>query len=90
MHHFADYEEEVTVMKFITSWERRARFEEARENLLALLGEKFGEVPATTIQIVQSIDSKEEVDRLLRQIIHANTLAEMGLDGRRSDRRLSS
>jgi len=34
--------EEVTVMQFITSWERRARFEKTRENLLALLGEKFG------------------------------------------------
>jgi len=73
--------EEVTVMQFITSWERRARFEEARENLLALLGEKFGSLPETVTQQVQSINSKEELNSLLRQLIHANSLVEMGLDG---------
>ena len=68
-------------MQFITSWERRARLEEAREILLALLGEKFGTLPEVIIQKVQGIDSEEELDRLLRQLIHANSLAEMGLDG---------
>jgi uncharacterized protein YggL (DUF469 family) len=73
--------EEVTVMEFVTSWERRARVEKTRENLLALLGEKFGSLPETSIQRVQSIDSEKELDRLLRQLIHANSLAEMRLDG---------
>jgi len=73
--------EEVTVMQFITSWERRARVEKTRENLLAMLGEKFGSLPETSIQRVQSIDSEKELDRLMRQLIHANSLADMGLDG---------
>jgi polyhydroxyalkanoate synthesis regulator phasin len=49
--------------------------------LLAQLNEKFGLVPETTSQKVQSIESKEELDRLLRQLIHANSIEEMGLDG---------
>jgi vacuolar-type H+-ATPase subunit E/Vma4 len=72
-------------MKFITSWERQGMIKGAlaskREILLALLSEKFGSVPETTNQWVQSIESKEELDRLLRQLIHANSLTEMGLDG---------
>jgi polyhydroxyalkanoate synthesis regulator phasin len=48
--------------------------------LLAQLSEKFGLVPETTSQKVQSIESKEELDRLLRQLIHANSIEEMGLD----------
>jgi hypothetical protein len=47
------------------------------------LDEKFGSVPETTSQRVQSIESKEELDRLLRKLIHANSLAEMGLDGKK-------
>jgi hypothetical protein len=75
-------------MEFITSWERRARAEgvlaSKRETLLAQLDEKFGSVPETTNQRVQSIESKEELDRLLCQLIHANSLTEMGLDGARA------
>ena len=76
-------------MEFITSWERKGRAEgiekgraeEARETLLEQLREKFDPVPETTTQRVQAISSVEELRRLLRQIIHANSLAEMGLDG---------
>jgi len=81
--------EEVQVMEFITSWQREARAEgvaegvlaSKRETLLAQLDEKFGTVPETTSQRVQSIESKEELDQLLRKLIHANSIAEIGLDG---------
>ena len=77
--------EEVAVMEFITSWERKGieqgRTQEARDTLLELLQEKFGTIPETTVQRVQSISSVEDLRRLLRQIIHANSLPEMGLDG---------
>lgn len=69
--------EEVTVMEFVTSWEKRA----LREALLMLLDEKFGDLPETATQKVQSVDSKRELDSLLRQLIHAKSLADMGLDG---------
>ncbi|MBC8235591.1 hypothetical protein H8E77_39090 [bacterium] len=83
--------EEVQVMEFITSWQRKARAEgmaegvlaSRRETLLTLLSEKFGSVQETTSQRVQSIESQEELDQLLRKLIHANSLAEMGLDGAR-------
>ncbi len=71
--------EEVKVMQFITSWEIKAR----REVLLSLLGEKFGTVPPPISQQVQIIESADELDRLLRQLIHANSIVEMGLDGKK-------
>jgi len=74
-------QEEVQVMEFITSWERRARTESRREILIRLLRVKFDDVPETTMQRVESISSTDELDQLLEKVIHANSLAEMGLDG---------
>ena len=68
-------------MEFITSWERRARTESRREILIRLLRVKFDDVPETTMQRVESISSTDELDQLLEKVIHANSLAEMGLDG---------
>jgi hypothetical protein len=92
-------QEEVIAMQFITSWERqgiikgrvegrnegRAEGEliARRETLLDLLLEKFGEVPSTVAQQVEAISSKEELEPLLRKLIHANSFSEMGLDGAR-------
>lgn len=85
--------EEVTVMQFITSWERKGieqgiaqgHAEEAlrsrRETLLEQLGEKFGALPQTTVQQVETISSINDLRQLLRQVVHATSLAEMGLDG---------
>jgi len=70
-------------MQFMTSWERKGMIQGRREVLLSLLGEKFGIVPPTLSQQVQTIESSEELDRLLRQLIHANSLEEMGLDGKK-------
>jgi len=52
-----------------------------RETLLALLQEKFGQVPSTAVQQVAAISSKEELELLLRKLIHANSFVEIGLDG---------
>ena len=73
--------EEVRVMEFITSWERKGRTEEARHGVLEQLQEKFGPLPEITVQHVEAISSIEELRRLRRQLVHANSLAEMGLDG---------
>jgi len=76
---------EVRVMEFITSWERKGRTEEAlrsrRDTLLEQLQEKFGTLSEMTVQGVEAISSVEELRRLLKQLVHANSLAEMGLDG---------
>ena len=74
-------QEEVQVMQFITSWERKARAASRREILIRLLRVKFDAVPETTVQRVESISSTDELYRLLEKIIHANSLSEMGLDG---------
>jgi len=68
-------------MQFITSWERKGALIARRETLLLLLQEKFGQVPSTVVQQVKAISSKEEFEHLLRKLIHANSFAEMGLDG---------
>ncbi len=73
--------EEVRVMEFITSWERKGRTEEARNGVLEQLQEKFGPLPEITVQHVEALSSIEELRRLRRQLVHANSLAEMGLDG---------
>lgn len=73
--------EEVEAMQFITSWERKGELTSRREILIRQLRVKFGEMPETTVQRVQNILTKEELDRLLEQILKANSLAEMGLDG---------
>jgi len=72
---------EVRVMEFITSWERKGRTEEARNGVLEQLQEKFGPLPEITVQQVEALSSIEELRRLRRQLVHANSLAEMGLDG---------
>ncbi len=81
------HREEVSVMQFITSWERqgitKGLLQARREVLLSLLGEKFGTVPPLISQQVQTIESSEALDRLLRQLIHANSIAELGLDGKK-------
>ncbi|MBI1930587.1 hypothetical protein HYR99_40865 [Candidatus Poribacteria bacterium] len=81
--------EEVKVMEFITSWERKGReqgraeetLRSRRDTLLELLQEKFGSIPETAVQRVEVISSVEELRRLLKQLVHASSLAEMGLDG---------
>jgi len=75
--------EEVSVMQFITSWERKGMIQARREVLLYQLNEKFGTVPPSISQQVQIIESADELDRLLRQLIHANSIVEMGLDGKK-------
>ena len=73
--------EEVNVMEFITSWERKGRLQSRREVLLSLLTEKFGTLPQTVNQQLQTIESIEELDILLLKLIHANSVQEMGLNG---------
>jgi hypothetical protein len=73
--------EEVQVMEFITSWQRKGELIARREILIRLLQVKFGSVPETTVQQVQNLSSKEELERLLEQLLLANSLTEMGLDG---------
>lgn len=78
-------EQEVVAMEFITSWERKGlakgRVEGALEALhgalLMQLREKFGQIPQTIEKNVQAIESTEKLSRLLAQVIHANSLAEI-------------
>ena len=62
-------------MRFITSWERKTR----REILLRQLRVKFGDVSSAVTQRVLAIDEAEKLDRLLEQLIHAESIEKMGL-----------
>ncbi len=79
--------EEVRVMQFVTSWERqgitKGLIQARREVLLSLLGENFSTVPPTISQQVQTIESSKELSQLLRKLIHANSIEDMGLDGKK-------
>ncbi|MBI1927336.1 hypothetical protein HYR99_24235 [Candidatus Poribacteria bacterium] len=52
-----------------------------RETLLEQLQEKFGSLPQTAVQQVETLSSIDDLRQLLRQVVHATSLAEMGLDG---------
>ena len=73
--------EEVEVMRFITSWERKGIAEgelKARhETLLRLLKVKFDEVPPVVAQRVLAIDKTEKLDKLLGQLIQARSIEQM-------------
>jgi hypothetical protein len=56
--------------------ERRGKQEAA----LLLLREKFGELPEHTEARVRSLQPEAELEALLRAILHAHSLAELGLD----------
>ena len=51
-----------------------------RQTLLALMGRKFGPLPSTAAARVGSIESVDELDRLLDSILTAENLEEMKLD----------
>ena len=56
-----------------------------KEALVDQLRTKFGQLPPEIPQQVSAIDQIEEVDGLLREIITANSLEEMGLNNHRRD-----
>ena len=76
-------QEEVKTVRYNTPWHRQGRIEGAlvarREILLRQLRVKFGSVSSTTEQRVLSIESTEELDRLLEQLIHAGSIEKMEL-----------
>ena len=76
-------QEEVIVMQFITSWERKGALIALHGTLLLQLQKKFGEVPSAVEKQVKTISSQEELEQLFRKFVHANSFAEMGWMGQR-------
>jgi predicted transposase/invertase (TIGR01784 family) len=54
--------------------------ENQRENLVTLLQAKFGQLPSTTVQRIQSLRERERLDTLFRQAIVATRLEEMKIE----------
>ena len=50
-----------------------------RQGLLCLLQEKFGAVPSDVASRVEAISDTERLTELLRRILHAQTIKDMGL-----------
>ena len=75
--------EEVEAMRFITSWEQKGiaegELKALRATLLRLLKVKFSDVPPVVAQHVLAIDEAKELDTLLEQLIHAESIEKMGL-----------
>ena len=59
--------------------EKRGVLRAKRETLLALLRAKFENVSATLVRKISGIEDSRRLDTLLRRILTANSLAEMGL-----------
>ena len=53
-----------------------------RETLKHLLTKKFGTIPEKTMARIEALDSLEELDTYLDRVLTAETLEDMGLDGR--------
>ena len=75
--------EEVEVMRFITSWERKGiaegELKALRETLLRQLRIKFSDVPPAIEQRVLAIEETEKLGKLLGQLIQARSIEQMGL-----------
>ena len=50
-----------------------------QDDLLGLIGEKFGPVPDRINRRVRAMDDTESLDRLLKRLVHVNSLEEMQL-----------
>lgn len=59
--------------------EKRGEVRAKRETLITLMRAKFGGVPAEVSKIVSAIENRRRLDTLLRRILTARTLADMGL-----------
>ena len=52
------------------------------ETLKHQLTKKFGTIPEKTMARIEALDSLEELDTYLERVLAAETLEDMGLDGR--------
>lgn len=77
------HREEVKGMPYITSWERiamrKGMLENAREMVLEVLEEQFGEVPEDVRKAVVAIENKDELKTLCRQAVRVSSLGEFQL-----------
>lgn len=65
--------------RLIERGERRGEIRARRETLLRLLRAKFGSLPRGTAQRVRDFDSVARLDALLKRILTASSIEEMGL-----------
>ena len=65
--------------KFEEEVERRAVRQAKQEDLLQLLVEKFGSVPEWASARVRDLEDTRMLDRLMRKLIHADSLEAVGL-----------
>ena len=81
---------------FITDWIEegiqqgleQARQQERQQGkrlfLIRLLATKFGELPQSVTEQIQGMTTDEELDQIGIRLLTANSLEEMGLNGRQS------
>jgi len=68
--------------EMIEKWRLVGLVEGKRETLKHLLTKKFGTIPEKTMARIETLDSFEELNTYLERILTAESLEEMGLDGR--------
>ena len=59
--------------------ELRGELRGKRATLLSLMRAKFGPIPASVAKAVSAIENRRRLDTLLRRVLSARTLSDMGL-----------
>lgn len=79
-----DQERNEELRKMRKSWmeqcEERGEIRAKRGTLIALMRAKFGGVPVEMSKVISAIENRRRLDTLLRRILTARSLADMGLD----------
>ncbi len=68
--------------EMMEKWRLAGLIEGKRETLKHQLTKKFGSLPQKTESRIEVLDSLEELDTYLDRVLTAETLEDMGLDGR--------
>ena len=69
---------------FITDWIEDGIQQGKRLLLIQLLATKFGELPQSVTEQIHGMTADEELDQLGARLLTANSLEEMGLNGKSS------
>ena len=65
---------------FIEEGREIGAVETMQKTLIKLLNLKFGSIPQSVIQHIQTLRDIAQLDRLIEQIMTANSLQEMGIE----------
>ena len=76
-HALVEEFEEESNMEYVTSWQRRGALQSTREDIVAVLDERWGEVSPSLVAELDGIDDPVVLKRLLRRAVTVNRPEEL-------------